>query len=324
MTAFRTPAIFVLALWLQAAWLAQGSELIAFYRFDTNGNDSLGQNGPFVLANQGSTVRPAFVVAEQQISNRVLYLDGRYEPNGHQWHYLSTAPLKNFDYHSFAIALDFCPLPLKPLPRRLRSLEEKLDLWTQGLYSRWFCAQADPNLLNTCNIITGGSFYRWIGFNRRDGVLHLTLNNGSFQHRFEGVSVDPYHWHNLICAVDLRRRQVLVWFDGRQLEAVRLPEDFKLEVIGTSNEAMDREFTFTDYSDAAVALGYAANLKIFGRALSESEIAKESALFRVECPTFTPHPPYRWPVILTSLAAIAVIVFLAIRARRGAAHSPKC
>jgi hypothetical protein len=138
------------------------------------------------------------------------------------------------------------------------------------------------------------------------------------------VSVDPYHWHNLICSVDLRRHQVLVWFDTRQLEAVRLPESFKLDVIGTADEAKDREFTFIDYSDGAVALGYAANLKIFRQALSETEIANESALFRIERPSFIPHPPYPWPIVLASLGGVAVIVFLAIRARRGAAHPPKC
>jgi hypothetical protein len=123
MAAFRIRGVFVLALWLPAAWQAQGSDLIAYYRFDTNGNDSLGQNPPFALTNQGFIVRPAFIVAQAPISNRVLYLDGRYDPNGHQWHYLSTSPINNFDYHSFAIALDFCPLPLTPPPRRFLSPE---------------------------------------------------------------------------------------------------------------------------------------------------------------------------------------------------------
>jgi hypothetical protein len=321
MAAFRKPAIFVLALLLQATWQAQCGELIAFYRFDRNGNDSLGQNSPFVLTNQGTFPAPAFMVTDMPITNGVLRLDGRYEPNGHQWNYLGTSPLKNFDYRSFAISIDFCPLPLSP--RRTVKLEQRLDLWTHGLYSQWFGPHVDPNVLDTCNIITGGRYYRWIGFNRRDNTLHLTLNNGSFEHRFANVSVDPYHWHNLICSVDLRRQQVLVWFDARQLETVKLPDNFKLEVLGTSNEASDREFTFTDYSNGSVALGYAADFKIFRPGLSESEIVKLSASFPGACPTFTPRAPSSWPIVLTCLGVLAVIVFLALRARHGAAHRPK-
>ena len=322
MAAFRNPAIFVLALSLQAAWQVQCSELIAFYRFDTNGNDSLGQNRPFGLTKQSTGLSPAFIVTEPPLTNGVLYLDGRYDANGHRWNYLGTSPITNLDYNSFAIALNFCPLPQVPPPRQLRKLEQKLDLWTDGRYSRRFGPHADPNVIDTCNIITGGFSYRWIAFNRRDGALNLTLNNGSFEHHFGSVSVDTYHWHNIICSVDLRRQQVLVWFDGRQLETVRLPDNFRLEVIGTPDEESDREFIFTDYSNGSVALGYAANLKIFRPALSEPEIAKLSALFPFECPTFNPHPSHPWQITLTTLGALAGVLLLNIRARHRAARSP--
>src|SRR6266478_4299947 len=71
-------------------------------------------------------------------------------------------------------------------------LEEKIDSWTGGRYARW--RGFVPNLHNTDNILTGGYLYRWIGFNRQDGVLNLTLNNQSFAHRFSGAAVKPGCW----------------------------------------------------------------------------------------------------------------------------------
>jgi hypothetical protein len=193
MASFGNRTIFVLVLSLQAACQAQCGELIAFYRFNTNGEDSLGRNRPFGLTdcapnNRAIGLTPTFIVAEPPLTNGVLYLDGRYEPNGFRLNnYLGTPLFKNFDYRSFAISLDFCPLPLMPPPRPFWKLEQKLDLWTHGRYSRRFGYHAHPNVFDPCNIITGGHSYRWIGFNRRDNKLHLTLNNGAFEHRCGNV-----------------------------------------------------------------------------------------------------------------------------------------
>jgi hypothetical protein len=312
---FRNAAMIVLALLFHTPWQARGDEMIALYRFNTNGEDSLGHNPPFGLTNGGM-----FTVAVPSITNGVLYLDGRYEPNGHFRNYLGTPPLQDFDYNSFAVALDFCPLPQAQPRSSIRNLMYKLDSWTHGFLGRLFGFNQVPNVLDTSNIITGGSSYRWFELNRRDGALNLTLNNGAFQHRFGRVSVSPNRWHNLVCSVDLKRQQIIVWFDGRQLETVRLPGNFKLEVIGSSVERSNRGFTFTDYSNGSVAFGYAANFKIFGRALGESEITRIAALFPGECPAIAPRGFEAWQMILASLGALAVVIILTIRARRGKAR----
>src|SRR5262249_30761031 len=145
------------------------------------------------------------------------------------------------------------------------------ELWTRGRYSRW--RGFDQNVFITDNIFTGGYHYRWFGINREDGFLHITLNNQAFVHPFENVPVRPGHWHNILCSVDLRRRQILTLFDGRALEPIDLPSNFKAEVIGSSEEATDRQFTFANYSNGSVFYGFAANLKIFGHALSQTELA---------------------------------------------------
>jgi len=214
---------------------ALAGDLIAHYRFDTNGSDSLGRSPPFVVTNgdqsrAGVTYAAAFAVTNAPFTNGVLYVNGRYEPNGHFVNYLGTAPIKDLRYESFTVGLDFYPLPKKRSRYSFNRLEAKLDSWTRGRYARW--RGIDANLYNTDNILTGGYSYRWIGFNREDGLLNLTLNNQSFAHRFKDVAVKPGRWHNLICSVDLQRRKILTMFDGHPLEAITLPSDFKLEVAG--------------------------------------------------------------------------------------------
>src|SRR6266516_3302557 len=86
---------------------ALAGDLIAHYRFDTNGSDSLGRSPPFVVTNgdqsrAGVTYAAAFAVTNAPFTNGVLYVNGRYEPNGHFVNYLGTAPIKDLRYESFA------------------------------------------------------------------------------------------------------------------------------------------------------------------------------------------------------------------------------
>jgi len=245
----------------------------------------------------------------------VLYVNGRYEPNGHFVNYLGTAPIKDLRYESFTVGLDFYPLPKKRSRYSFNRLEAKLDSWTRGRYARW--RGIDANLYNTDNILTGGYSYRWIGFNREDGLLNLTLNNQSFAHRFKDVAVKPGRWHNLICSVDLQRRKILTMFDGHPLEAITLPSDFKLEVAGGPGDTTEREFTFDNHSNGSVFFGYAAHLKILGRALAESEVASLYNESLSEHPKF-PRRHFLWPavVLILVVATLVVSLFLWLRIRR--------
>ena len=74
---------------------ASADDLIGHYRFDTNGSDSLGRSPPFVVTNgdqsrAGVTYAAAFTVTAPPFTNGVLYVNGRYEPNGHFVNYLGT------------------------------------------------------------------------------------------------------------------------------------------------------------------------------------------------------------------------------------------
>jgi len=274
------------------------NDLIAHYRLGTNGIDSLGKSPPFVTTNESKiTSYTVLLHPNARFTNGVLYVNGRYEPNGTQINYLSTGPIKELSYQSFTLALDFYPLPQK---RKLSAFEANLNIWTRGFYGRLF---PNAGFENTANILTGGSWFRWIGCNREDDQLTITLNNQAFVHQFKGVRVLPGRWHNLICSVDLRQGKILTLFDGQHLETITLPSDFKLAVVESTNKISDAEFVFQNYSNGSVFFGYAANLRVLRRALAEAELGRLQAELAAERP--------RFPANRTSSRTVPALVVLA-------------
>ena len=310
MNAFPSPSWLVLCISM-AVPHASADELLAYYRFDTNGSDCLGKSPPFLLTNGQwkAGVPPAFVLTNAPFTNGVLYVNGLYEPNGQFGHYLGTAPIQDLRYDSFTVSLDFYPLPQKRSRYSLSELENRINSWTGDRYLRWRGISSSMALVRQNNILTGGYYHRWFGLNRDAGVLNLTLNNQSFTHRFKTVAVKPGRWHNLICSVDLHGRQIVTMFDGQLLEPVSLPSGFGLEVVGSPEEASDREFTFANYSSGSVFYGYLANLKVFARGLASSDLADLYSGSLRERPTF-PKRSFPWPTILLALATILATVVL--------------
>jgi hypothetical protein len=216
------------------------------------------------------------------------------------------------NYESFTISLDFFPLRTRQT-RSLRGFEKKLNEWTRGYYRRFFVERWGP----PSNILTGGSWYRWLGFNPATNGLEITLNNQVFRHEFSGSVVRLDEWHNLICSLDLRRKEIVTILDGRALEIVKLPENFQLEIVGTDREAGDKELTFVNYSNGKIFNGYAAHLRVFSRALVTSEMTNlysDLALERKSLPALTAsRKSYTWlPLLLIGSA----LIFVAICSRR--------
>jgi hypothetical protein len=233
------------------------NDLTAFFPLRSDGRDVFSNSPPMELTNA------PFV-------NGVLYLNGIYEHSSGAlggYGYRAIASLPGLNYESFTISLDFFPLKTKH-GRRLRGFETKLNDWTRGYYRRWLVERASP----PDNFLAGGTWYRWLGFNPATNGLELTLNNQTFRHQFKGSIVQVGQWHNLICSLDLQRKQVITILDGHTLETVKLPQDFQFEVIGTERKPGDKELTFVNYSNGKVFNGYAAHLRVFSRALAASEM----------------------------------------------------
>jgi len=290
---------------------------MAHYPLSTNGEDRLGRNPPFNVIDTLSAGSPSGSQGSTQATNfpflnGVLYVDGIYEPNGRRINYLGTAPIRDLNYNSWSLSLDFYPVPIKRTQVQLSGIERKLDSFTQGRYSRWMGIA--PN--DTANILTGGYSYRWFIIQRDDNSLRLSLNNGSWSHQFNRIPVAPWSWHNVICSVDLTEKRILTLFDGKQLEAIKLPPDFKLEVVGSPDDLSDREFVFANHGNGSVFHGYAANLRLFGRSLTPAEMATLSGQLRSERPTFQPHRSLQWWVVGGLLLATALMLFLRWSYRR--------
>src|SRR5689334_17373900 len=75
------------------------NDLIAHYRLGTNGIDSLGKSPPLVTTNESKiTAYTVLLHPNARFTNGVLHVNGLYEPNGIQIHYLSTGPIEELSY----------------------------------------------------------------------------------------------------------------------------------------------------------------------------------------------------------------------------------
>ena len=209
------------------------SELIAYYKF----------NG---IATENSGINDNFMLKNTKFVNNALFLNGRYEYNinGSNYEYkegyYAKGEIKTFQYSEFTIALDF--------------------------YSLGF------NYSSRNTIIFGGTNERWFGLGWNDGELMLSFNNQDFKHRFTGLKIEEKKWYNLICSVNFGKRIVQTMLNGHLLIQVDLPVDFKLKVLGSEYENLDKCFTFIDYSCGGVFYGYIDNLRIYQTAKSKEQL----------------------------------------------------
>jgi hypothetical protein len=277
------------------------NDLLAHFRFASDGKDNQGKCKDADLRGtrfEGST----------------LFLNGGYEHGGLDTSFRAIAQIEDLSYESLTFSLDFCPLDFNP-----RQSANGLE----GLvaFLNHFTGKRTPSRSGHEIIIMGGTSYRWLGYRYHDGCLELTLNNQDFIHRFTNVVVSVKTWHKLACSFDLKSRRVLTFLDGRELPAANLPEDFKLRIIDSEGESGDKEFTFTNYSDGGAFHGYAANLRVFSRALTESAIRELLAATLAETPKF--EPPFKktsyWLLLLPPLLLVVAgaVVWLKSRKRQG-------
>lgn len=175
-----------------------------------------------------------------------LYLNGIYEfgPDAEQgYHALCRTP--EFQYTAFTVTLRF----------QAESFND------------------DPA---TMGLIVGGRNHRWFALERSQaGHLTVTLNNGAFRHELTHTKLEAGKWTVVSCGVDLAARRVVIFLDGVQVGEFSLPEDFRLEVIGSMYEQSDKLWTFVNYSNTNLFHGLVDELMIHDRMLSSDEMRAE-------------------------------------------------
>ncbi|MGZ4972424.1 MAG: LamG-like jellyroll fold domain-containing protein [Limisphaerales bacterium] len=153
--------------------------------------------------------------------------------------FVATAKVPDLSYASFTVAVDFNP-----------------------------CDFAYPH----STILSCGPNYRWLGLeNDASGHLQITLNNTSYVFPFTNV-ISANRWHTLICSVDLASQRIVTFLDGEHLPDITL-SGFQFEVVGTDSEESDKAFSFRNNGNATRLYGYADNLRIYSRALTQEQIS---------------------------------------------------
>lgn len=225
-------------------------------------------------ANDVQPAKSPFELKNTQFTRQGLYLNGVYEfgkPGNGGFH--ATCPTPDLDYNAFSVVLRFKPREFGP---------------------------------GKTNILTSGTLSRWFGLERTDAEkLAVTLNNRRFSHEIATASLPANEWVLVACSVDLVGKMIRVYFNGAKAEEIPLPQDFKLEVIGSELEERDRIWSFANYGNANVFHGHVDELIIYPRALSDNQLA---TLTSVE-PEPNSHPGRRALPPVPAVAASAVTAF---------------
>lgn len=139
-------------------------------------------------------------------------------------------------------------------------------------------------------ILVGGSAYRWFELRMdKTGNLSVAFNNGRSSSTV-GIGITYQKWYKIAASVDLDGRTIKVALDGTRLQTIPLVSTFAFEVVGTSAEASDKVFTFTNYSNGNSFRGFVDDLIVFGRALSDDELRQYTQTLPAP-PTSTPTTP---------------------------------
>ncbi|VGO13717.1 hypothetical protein PDESU_02274 [Pontiella desulfatans] len=172
-----------------------------------------------------------------QLIEGTLYLNGCYEHSSAPG-YKAVAYLPGLDFKGFTFAHHFWPIDIR---------------------------QGDV-------VVMGGTSYRWFGIVAgKENEATISMNNGRFRHGL-GIRIEPQKWHHIICSVNPATKTINISYDGNLLPPVSLPEDFKLEVVGSKREQLDKNITFTNYSNGSAFHGFVDNLRVYNHALTADEL----------------------------------------------------
>ncbi|TWU44386.1 thiol-disulfide oxidoreductase [Novipirellula aureliae] len=191
---------------------------------------------------------PAFTLENTTYEDGALNLNGHYFPR--DGGYRASLSLADLLYTQFSIGQEFL-------------IREHADVASKST-----------------TIVVGGRSFRWFGLRcNQDGKIELFLNNGRFAHTLSGAEVSLNEWNRVLTSVDLYEGVVKIWFNGKLLPEVKIPEDFILDVIASQAIERDKNFHFTNHSTSETLDGLVDDVVIYDGSLSDTEIVQEAASF---------------------------------------------
>jgi hypothetical protein len=124
-------------------------------------------------------------------------------------------------------------------------------------------------------ILMGGEKWRWIGIQRsKAGNLALSLNNHKLTREFKGATLEKGKWTVVACSVDIAKRKIVAFVDGKNVGKIDLPVNFQLDVLKDPNPDQYKEWVFTDFSNGHTFHGLVGEFIVYDVALSGKETAK--------------------------------------------------
>ena len=122
------------------------------------------------------------------------------------------------------------------------------------------------------NILNGGTGYRWFGLSRTEsGHLAIDLNNNTRLAELTEFPLPLNQWHDIVCAVDLDKGMIGVAVNNKPPRVIPLPAGFQLEVLSAKTAEREKQWTFSNYSNARTLLGLVDELTILDGVFSQAE-----------------------------------------------------
>jgi len=131
-----------------------------------------------------------------------------------------------------------------------------------------------PENISYATLLVGGTGHRWLVVNTdKDGRVKLSFNNHQFRHAVDSLIITNGQWTTLALTFDLQARKTVVYANGKQAEAIVLPEAFVLDVMNDEKwRESDKVLTFTDGATGGTFRGLVAGLLTFNSVLSPNQV----------------------------------------------------
>ena len=190
----------------------------------------------------------SFNLTNTSFKNKALYLNGVYEYNGKGQGYRAWTEARNLSYNRFTVALTFNA--------------EKFSM----------DQIATP-------LVVGGEWYRWFVLKRsQDGKLAVTLNNHINSYTSDlNTKIHAGMWNTVVCGIDVSKRRLTAYMNGKLMIDVNLPLDFSFTVTDSDQKLIDKKWTFTNYSNGTAFNGLIDTFSYYDRKLTNYEMQKLSA-----------------------------------------------
>lgn len=192
---------------------------------------------------------PRFDTRNVTFKEGALHLDGLYGLGASDG-YLAACRTPKLDFGSFTVGVRFKPEDFGIVPNVKKPATKT-------------------------NLIVGGPLYRWFTlFRAPSGNLAIAFNNRTATQEFRGAPIEKGKWSAVACAVDVPKRKVVAYLNGKKVGDIALPKTFKLVVPEGTDGENDKVWNFTNYSTGETYHGLVDEFVVYDRPLPTKDLER--------------------------------------------------